>query len=474
MGGSRFDLIAIGGGFAGLTAAARASELGLRVAVLEAGTSDSYPANSRFANGILHLCYQDITQTAEALRVLLTAWTQGDVSGELINALAGDAGRVLEWLSSQGVEVVPATTNVGNWYLAPPRPLVTHLEWEGWGPDRALRILKDRITRRGGVFLPGHRATRLLMEHGRCIGLTCDAESGELEFLALSTVICDGGFSGNAEMFRQYLGRHPDTVLLRGAATARGDGAKMASEAGAALVRLDRFYGHLLSRQAMTDSRLWPYPQIDVVACSGVIVGSNGSRFLDEGMGGIYAANEIAKLDNPLSTFAVFGEEIWEGPGRTGGLIPPNPVMVELRATVHRATTIGELARLAGIDASGLEATVNAHNQAIESNNSAVLRPARSRLRSASRRIDPPYFAIPLCAAITFTMGGIAIDGDARALNTEGKPIDGLYAAGNSIGGLEGGPRADYVGGLVKAFVFGLRAAEHAASRHPAAVAGWP
>jgi fumarate reductase flavoprotein subunit len=61
-------------------------------------------------------------------------------------------------------------------------------------------------------------------------------------------------------------------------------------------------------------------------------------------------------------------------------------------------------------------------------------------------------------------MGGIAINKNAQALTAQGRPVDGLYAAGNSIGGLEGGPRADYVGGLMKAFVFGLRAGEHAAS----------
>jgi len=471
VGEQSFELIAIGGGFAGLTAAARASELGLSVAVLEAGASDSYPANSRFANGILHLCYQDITQGPETLRSLLTAWTQGEAPRELIDALADTAGRVLEWLKSQAVEIVPAVTNVGNWYLAPPRPLVTHLEWEGWGPDRALRTLKDRILERGGVFLSGHRATRLLVDQGRCAGAICSTAGGDVEVRSQTTVICDGGFSGNTEMFRQYFGRHPDAVLLRGAASARGDGARMAAEAGAALVRLDRFYGHLLCREAMTDGRLWPYPQIDVVACSGVVVGLDGARFLDEGLGGIHAANEIAKLDNPLSTFAVFGEEIWEGPGRTGGLIPPNPVLADFGATVHRANTVGDLARLVGVDVEGLEQTIRAHNRAIESGDAALF-PARSKLRVAPRRIDPPFFAIPLCAAITFTMGGIAVDGDARAIGTDGQPICGLYAAGNSIGGLEGGPRADYVGGLVKAFVFGLRAAEHAASSRSSGSAG--
>ena len=70
-----------------------------------------------------------------------------------------------------------------------------------------------------------------------------------------------------------------------------------------------------------------------------------------------------------------------------------------------------------------------------------------------------PFYAMPICAAITNTMGGIVVDGDARVLDKNDKPIPGLYAAGSTVGGLDGGPHAGYVGGLIKATI-GLRAAE--------------
>lgn len=75
--------------------------------------------------------------------------------------------------------------------------------------------------------------------------------------------------------------------------------------------------------------------------------------------------------------------------------------------------------------------------------------------------VNPPYFAIPLCAGITNTMGGIAVDAEARVKRYGGGTIDGLYAAGSATGGLEGGPQVAYVGGLMKAVVLGLLAAEH-------------
>jgi fumarate reductase flavoprotein subunit len=70
---------------------------------------------------------------------------------------------------------------------------------------------------------------------------------------------------------------------------------------------------------------------------------------------------------------------------------------------------------------------------------------------------------MPICAAITNTMGGILVDGHGRVLDKNDKPIPGLYAAGSTVGGLDGGPHAGYVGGLIKA-VIGLLAAEAIAS----------
>lgn len=81
----------------------------------------------------------------------------------------------------------------------------------------------------------------------------------------------------------------------------------------------------------------------------------------------------------------------------------------------------------------------------------------------------PPFIAIPICPGVTNTMGGIAIDGHGRVRRPDGSTIAGLYAAGGSTGGLEGGGALGYVGGLIKACVFGLRAGEDAARRIRAA-----
>ncbi len=75
----------------------------------------------------------------------------------------------------------------------------------------------------------------------------------------------------------------------------------------------------------------------------------------------------------------------------------------------------------------------------------------------------PPFYAAPTCAGLTYTMGGIHVDAECRALKPGGYAIPGLWVAGSSTGGFEGGEGAGYMGGLTKAAVTGLTSAESAA-----------
>jgi fumarate reductase flavoprotein subunit len=110
-----------------------------------------------------------------------------------------------------------------------------------------------------------------------------------------------------------------------------------------------------------------------------------------------------------------------------------------------------------------LQETVDRYNAALDAGALPNLSPPRSDKHKPWPIRRPPFYALPVCAAITNTMGGIAVDGDGRVLDKNEKPIAGLYAAGSTVGGLDGGPHAGYVGGLIKA-VIGLRAAEQIAT----------
>jgi fumarate reductase flavoprotein subunit len=112
-----------------------------------------------------------------------------------------------------------------------------------------------------------------------------------------------------------------------------------------------------------------------------------------------------------------------------------------------------------------LDATVSQYNAAVDAGQGATLDPVRTTSAYKAHAIrKPPYYAVQLCAGITFTMGGLAIDGAARVLDRNNEPIRGVYAAGCAAGGLEGGGHAGYVGGLAKSSVTALLAANHIAA----------
>ena len=105
------------------------------------------------------------------------------------------------------------------------------------------------------------------------------------------------------------------------------------------------------------------------------------------------------------------------------------------------------------------------YNAALDAGTTAQLSPARSTRDIKAWPIrTAPFYAARLVAGITYTMGGIAVDGDSRVLDANDNPITGLYAAGACTGGLEGGPAVGYVGGLSKASTTGFCAAEHIAA----------
>ena len=129
---------------------------------------------------------------------------------------------------------------------------------------------------------------------------------------------------------------------------------------------------------------------------------------------------------------------------------------------IHSADSISALARAAELPAEALAATVETYNRAGRCGVYATLDPPRTTSHHAPAMLEtPPFYAIPACAGITFTMGGVKIDGEARVMREDNSVIIGLYAAGSTTGGLDGGGRACYVSGLTKAAVFGKQAAEH-------------
>jgi fumarate reductase flavoprotein subunit len=458
------DVVVIGAGIAGLIAANRAAQLGKRVVVLEKSAEEKYLSNSRYTYGTFHIHFSDVESDESALYEKIEACTEGFARKDLARAVARDGRRLMAWLRSEGVELV----NLGGYntnVLSPAWRKGFGLTWKGYAGDVALTRLEDNFRRRQGRLLRGTRA-RALKLSAPGVTIETDGPQGGASFSAAAVVIADGGFQANLDMIRAHISSAPEKLLQRNGGTAMGDGLRMAQAAGARITDLQRFYGHLHSRDALHTDRLWPRPYADELAAAGIVIDASGRRIADEGLGGIWLSNAIAHLPDPLGTTVIFDQAIWDGPPGTGHVQPPNPLMIEAGATLHRAGTIAELAAIIGLPPQALQMTVDQYNAALDAGTLRELSPSRSDKHKPWPIRTAPFYAMPLCAAITNTMGGIAVNGDGAVLDKNDQPIPGLFAAGSTIGGLNGGPHAGYVGGLINATV-GLLAAEAIARCKP-------
>ena len=461
------DLIVIGGGFSGLTTACRAAELGAKVSVLEERTEALYPCSSRYSTGVFGVMGISLDNPPDRLFAAITDGTDGAARPELASAIAENARRAHDWLVSQGARFDTPPFALGTMdrsahVMAPRRTFGAGLDWPGRGADMLMRRMEQTLAARGGAVTRGTKALSLVVENGACVGVVATAQGERQELRARAVVVADGGFAANPELVRRWITPHPERVLARVGPGAKGDGILMAEAAGAAIGGFGKFYGHVHHRDAMTNEALWPYPHFDAMAEAAIVVGPDGRRFTDEGLGGVPLANAIAALPDPLSSFIVFDEAMWRGEPGKAGPVAVNGTLIEAGGSLISATDIAALAAKCGLPEAALTETIRRHNAFVAGGAPDV--PRTSRRTRPWRFGEPPYHAAPLCTGITGTMGGIEIDAHAQALRQDGKPFPGLYCVGTPVAHLEGGPRAGYVGGLCKAFVLGLLAAEHIAA----------
>lgn len=463
-----WDVVVVGGGIAGLVSGCRAAELGLSAVIVEKGSEERYACNTRWTGGAFHFAFRDPTTGEERLRAAATE-AGLDLAGQpRAVRIIRDGERAIRWLQQKGVRFIRAGQyEYQNWLLAPPRRQQAGPDWEGRGGDVLLRTLEAKFRALGGQLHRNTCAVRLLAQDGRVAGISAISDGADRIYRSAATIIADGGFQGSADLLREYVTAHPSQVQLRNAGTAVGDGLRMILEAGGAAAGLHplgtSFYGHVLSAEALHNPLLTPFPFLDSLATSGIVVDAAGQRFVDEGMGGVAVANAIARLDDPASSIAVFDHAVWTGPAAERN-IPPNPHLQKAGGTILSDPTIAGLAAKAGLPADRLSQTIEAYNEAIGTNAGGALTPPRSGRRVAPMTIStPPFYAVRLCAGITYTMGGVAIDEHSRVLREDGGPVPGLFAAGCTTGGLEGGADSVYLGGLLAATVTALVAAEQVA-----------
>jgi len=481
-----YDVVVVGAGNAALCAALAAREAGGSVLVLEKAPRELRGGNTYFTGAAFRFPYDSLDEIrtlipdlsdAEAEAVDVGAYpasqmrddllrvSDGQADAELTGILVDGAYPTIVWMRDQGVRWVLLYGRQA-FEVDGKRRFWGGLVVEAVGGGSGLSDRLFELAEEAGVEVRyGCGATGLLK--GGEAAISGVSLAGGEEISARAVVLACGGFEANGEMRKKHLGPDWEHARVRGTEFNTGDGIQMALEAGAAP------YGDWGSCHAVAwdlNAPLFGNRRIGDLYQKhsyplGIIVNAHGDRFVDEG------------ADYRNFTYAKYGREILKQPHRAAFQIFDAKVAYLLRdeyriaqATKASAETIGELADKLGIDGSGLEQTVAAFNAAVQS---GPFDPTRLDGKG-TKGIDPPKsnWALPLdtppfvgyavTCGITFTFGGLHIDREGRVLDTKGRPIRGLYAAGELVGGLFWG---NYAGGsgLMAGSVFGRTAGRNAA-----------
>jgi tricarballylate dehydrogenase len=449
-----FDVLVVGSGIAGLSAAVTAHQAGASVAVLERSPPEDRGGNTRWTEAFLRLKSEDAVaddfeshfakNAGHHLDPEIVAETAGDFSSrspisktlgftdpDLIARFAAEAPGAVRWLKGFGVKfdflpmyfITTSTTRLGT--VGGGRAMVEALG--AWADGNGIATFYRTTARK-----------LIQDETGTVIGLEAVGEGNRpVRFNAKSVVLACGGFEGNPEMLARYLGAQSRYIrpVARGGYYNRGEGLTMALDIGAAPAGdYTRFHAEPL------DPRSGAPEPVVMVFNYGILVDKHGRRFTDEAPWSADATYE--------SVTRIIGEQpdgiAWLILDQRIDRIPNWGRAVRSDQPAIEAPTLEALSEKIGVPGDQLAATVAGFNAACPAG--AAFRPDKPDGNATVPDFVPrksnwafpldqgPWRAFPIICGNCFTFGGLKVDPDARVLNMDGEAIEGLWAAGETIG----------------------------------------
>jgi len=451
-----YDVIVIGAGGAGLAAAATAAQSGARVLVIEA--ADRAGGSTALSGGVFYAAGTAVQRargidgdTPDAMFQYYMTLNQYKLEPALVRRLCDDAPPALEWLTELGVDF-PAQ----NLYVAGVDRIARGHRAAGMGLEIAT-VLEGACNRSTVDVVTRTRVRELCLENGRVVGVRIDGE----ELRTNAVVIATGGFGNNPELLARLYpdaARQGDLAWYIGSPHARGDGILMGQSVGATL------YGHNRGLLLVTPGFA---RELEVYLPGWLVyVNRDGRRFIDETIEySVLAA--VLKEQTGGECLAVFDEDARAAARSSPTRPAPNWTADRLTALVaagkiHCADTLAALAETTGIRAAALATTLDGYNRYCEAGIDGGYFKAAEMLRPVRR---PPFYAVRIRPAIVcWTGAGLRIDTGARVLDHAERPIPGLFAAGETTGGMFGECYAAGGASIANAIVFGRIAGAAAAA----------
>lgn len=458
-----YDVIVVGGGGAGLSAAYHAAKLGASVMIVEAATA--LGGATALSSGVVYAAGTSVQQaagivdSADDMYQYMMTLNQWSIKPALAKRLSEAGAYIIDWLIELGNEFPPEAvmeSGVGG------RPRGHQALGSGYG---IVQSLINAVGAAGVEVALGSRVSDLLIEDGQVVGI----RSGEVDLRAHAVIVTTGGFANNPAMVKRLW----PTAAVHGTRLTSfyadspynmGDGILLAERVGANITGIDN--GLLVPSPNFLPDLSYTLPEWAMV------VNREGRRFISENAS--YAVcGYLVNEQTEMRCFAIFDEKALEeacADDSVFKLYINDPGSDSWRVSVIRdqvakgrvkvANTIADLAKRSDIDPANLEISVARYNENVEQGEdrdffkkSAKFYPVRTG----------PFYAVEIHASsIVSCHAGLEIDNDGHVLDGHGRVIPGLYAGGEVLGCTLG---RRYIGGgigVANALTFGRVAGESA------------
>ena len=367
---------------------------------------------------------------------------------ELVETLCANSADAIDWLDEHGITLHDVSSFGGASVKRIHRPVNAEGKTVSVG-SYMIPLLQENCEKAGVKMMLDTTATEILTDaNGAAVGVKATGASGETVTVnAKAVVLATGGFGANLDMVVKY---KPELkgFMTTNAPGIQGQGIEMAQAIGAATVDMDQIQIHP-TVEANTAALITEGLRGD----GAILINEEGKRFIDEvGTRDVVSAAEIAQTGS--YSWLVVDQAMADASSVIQGYIKKGYTVT--------GSTYEELGKAMGVDAAAFAETMEKWNGYVEAKND----PDFGRTSFANPLNTAPYYAVKVTAGVHHTMGGLKINANTEVLNEKGEVIPGLFAAGEVTGGVHGANRLG--GNAVADFTVFGRIAGAAASDYAA------
>ena len=367
---------------------------------------------------------------------------------ELVETLCANSADAIDWLDEHGITLHDVSSFGGASVKRIHRPVNAEGKTVSVG-SYMIPLLEENCKKAGVQILLNTTANEILTDaNGAAVGIKATGSTGETVTVnAKAVVLTTGGFGANLDMVVKY---KPELkgFMTTNAAGIQGQGIEMAQAIGAATVDMDQIQIHP-TVEANTAALITEGLRGD----GAILINEEGQRFIDEvGTRDVVSAAEIAQTGS--YSWLVVDQAMVDASSVIQGYIKKGYTVT--------GATYEELGKAMGVDAAAFAETMEKWNGYVEAKND----PDFGRTSFANPLNTAPYYAVKVTAGVHHTMGGLKINANTEVLNEKGEVIPGLFAAGEVTGGVHGANRLG--GNAVADFTVFGRIAGAAASDYAA------